>query len=161
MSEKCLKNAECLIINYLYMENKSKIKSVACLLRLIPTRELENFAPLMSGVGIKTDENKLRESQISITPGSLEVDVNQGELNNTFEVKCKFLVDSSDEATCSHLLAMRNIPVIAIYLDANSNEKVIGSPSYPLNIKCSIASSVMNCELQGMTDTYNSVIFLQ
>lgn len=142
------------------MENKSKIKSVACLLRLIPTRELENFAPLMSGVGIKTDENKLRESQIPITPGSLEVDVSQGELNNTFEVKCKFLVDSSDEATYDHLLAMRNMPIIAIYKDGNGNEKVIGSPSYPLNLKCNITSSAISCDLAALTDTYNSVIFL-
>ena len=113
-------------------------------LRIIPLIRLMRFARIGSRAHIlylgTPDEAKE-------VPGSLKVS-NTTE-NVIIKNKLTFNRKNVTAAGTDQLNGYKSAMIIATYIDENGNQRVAGSPSYPLNLDFTITDGVFACVLEG------------
>lgn len=122
----------------------NKIHSSAHSLKLIPIYNILAFGIIRSKAVIKSIG---KPDLLEIVPGSLKPADNRNE--DVYNKKHTFKLADVSQTKTLYLDNLKTTPFIALYIDESGNERVSGSPDYPLTFSFEITEGLYSCTLSG------------
>ena len=127
--------------------------SAAHSLQLVPINRLSKFAQVKAGVMLvylqEPDEADAIPDSIRITTSEEE-----GKIKKSITYKRRTV----DRVTANLLEGYRVTRLVAVYTDETGNQRVAGSPNYPLKFSYTSGDGVFTCKLEGEGDTIDPFI---
>ena len=118
--------------------------SAAHSLQLVPINRLSKFAQIKAGVMLVFLE---QPDEAEAIPGSIRITTNteDGKIKKSISYKRRIV----DRATANLLEGYKVTRLVAIYTDETGNQRVAGSPDYPLKFSYTSSDGVFTCKLEG------------
>lgn len=127
--------------------------SAAHSLQLVPINRLSKFAQVKAGVMLV----HLQEpDEADAIPGSIRITTSEeeGKIKKSITYKRRTV----DRVTANLLEGYRVTRLVAVYTDETGNQRVAGSPNYPLKFSYTSGDGVFTCKLEGEGDTIDPFI---
>lgn len=127
--------------------------SAAHSLQLLPISRLYYFAQIDIGVMLMFLE---KPDDAEAIPGSIRIstDTENGINKKSITYKRRII----DRKTANLLECYKVTRLVAIYTDETGNQRVAGSPDYPLSFSYTSGDGVFTCKLTGEGDTIDPFI---
>lgn len=127
--------------------------SAAHSLQLVPINRLSKYAQIKAGVMLVFLE---QPDEAEAIPGSIRITTTSedGVIKKSITYKRRTV----DRATANLLEGYKVTRLVAIYTDETGNQRVTGSPDYPLKFSYTSGDGVFTCKLEGEGDTIDPFI---
>lgn len=125
---------------------KQNVVSAAHSIRLWPVGNVLQYAVVSAKAVFKT---KGTPHILEIVPGSLKVADDPDASTGVYTKKMTFKVQHPERARTSLLNMLTSGLFVAEYVDENGNDRIGGSPGYPLAFTFKYAGGLYECTLQG------------